>query len=285
MNNRFLLYIDILGFSQMIADDPRKVSLVYSVLDSLNVHRHHAFKTIAFSDTILVYNPRQATSSSERSYYVWYLIEFAEDLQLRLTGHEVYFRAILTTGDFSHYPRENIECFFGEALVRAHSKEKRIPSIGLFLDRRCSGFNRYFEVAQFDSEYDFVYLTRSLGYLQRHSGGRYPFRDPAIEDAAPDVPWQVRFLEGVYRNMRSHPSPDVRAKHLTAWDLYARQFPDLTRALSDNNFSLAALGGPDTWRTTAKAMETAIKEEYQASKPLHYCQRPRAKRQQRLTSR
>ena len=60
-------------------------------------------------------------SSASRSYYVWYLIEFAEDLQHRLTGQDVYFRAVLTTGDFSHYPLENIECFFGEALIRAYS--------------------------------------------------------------------------------------------------------------------------------------------------------------------
>jgi hypothetical protein len=67
MSNRCLLYIDVLGFSQMIECDPRKVALVYSILDDLNVHRHNAFKAIAFSDTILAYNPRQATSGSSRS--------------------------------------------------------------------------------------------------------------------------------------------------------------------------------------------------------------------------
>src|SRR5258706_9859405 len=77
---RFLLYIDILGFAQMSRSEPRKVARVYSILDSLNVHRHDMFKTIVFSDTILVYNLQLASSKSERDYLVWYLIEFAEDL-------------------------------------------------------------------------------------------------------------------------------------------------------------------------------------------------------------
>jgi len=285
MSNRFLLYIDILGFSQMIEGDPRKVALVFSILDDLNVHQHNAFKTIAFSDTILVYNPRLATSNSSRSYYVWYLIEFAEDLQHRLTGHDVYFRAVLTEGDFSHYPLKNIECFFGEALNRAHSKEKKIPSIGLFLDHRYSRFNRYFDLVQFDDEYDFVYLTRSLGYLQQYTGGRYPFRDRAIEDQAPHVPWQVRFLQDVHSNMRNNPSPEIRTKHLTAWDLYARHFPELTRILSDNKFSLASLGGPDAWRAEAKAMERDIKSGYRVNKSFHQWLRLHARRRQRLTCR
>ena len=75
--DRFLLYIDILGFSEMTNNEPRKVARVYSILDELNVHRHNSFKTIVFSDTVLVYNPDLAETDEERQYLVWYLIEFA----------------------------------------------------------------------------------------------------------------------------------------------------------------------------------------------------------------
>ena len=97
-----------------------KVERIYAILDSLNVHRHNAFKTIVFSDTILVYNPELARTEDDKSYLVWYLIEFAEDLHHRLTGQDVFFRAILTAGRFTHYHLENIESFFGEALIDAH---------------------------------------------------------------------------------------------------------------------------------------------------------------------
>lgn len=259
MGDRFLLYIDILGFAEMTKREPRKVARVYSILDSLNVHHHRAFKTIVFSDTVLVYNPDLATTDEQRKYLVWYLIEFAEDLHHRLTGQDIHFRAILTAGDFSHYPLQNIECFFGEALVNAYMREKEIPSIGLFIDDRCSKYNEYFRVAPFDAEYSFVYLNRSLESLEQYTGGKYPFRDRAIEDQTPHTPWQVRFLRDVHENMRNHRSPAVRTKFLTAWDFYAKRFPGMTEALSRSSFLVSALGGEGAWREEAEAMEKSIK--------------------------
>ncbi len=259
MSDRFLLYIDILGFAEMTSKEPRKVARTYAILDSLNVHRHHAFKTIVFSDTVLVYNPTPAQSDDDRSYYVWYLIEFAEDLHHRLTGQDVFFRAVLTSGDFSHYQLENIECFFGAALISAYTREKSIPSLGLFLDENCAIHNKYFRTASLDGKSSFVYLNRSIEGLTQCTGDTYPFRDRAIEDQAPFMPWQVRFLRDVHANMRSHRSPLVRAKFLTAWDFYAKRYPGLTRALVDSDFSLDAIAGPNAWDSEVSAMEKSIK--------------------------
>jgi hypothetical protein len=85
----------------MTRHQPKKIRQVYAILDSLNVHRHEMFKTVVFSDTVLVYNPVLATTDEVREYLVWYLIEFAEDLHHRLTGQSLYFRAVLTQGTFS----------------------------------------------------------------------------------------------------------------------------------------------------------------------------------------
>lgn len=252
--DRFLLYIDILGFADMTQREPRKVARTYAILDSLNVHRHHAFKTIVFSDTVLVYNPRLAESDEERSYLVWYLNEFAEDLHHRLTGQDVYFRAVLTTGAFSHYSLSNLECFFGDALVQAYQHEKKIPSIGLFIDNKCNAYNKYFRTAPFDGRYDFVYLNRSLESLDELVGGRYPFSGSGIADIAPYAPWQVRFLKDVHRNMRHHVEPSVRTKFLTAWDFYAKRYPAMTQILCDHDFDISALGFPGAWAEETKAM-------------------------------
>ena len=58
MTDRYLLYIDVLGFSALIDEGLGKINDLYEVIASLNVHRHDAFKVIVFSDTILVYNVR-----------------------------------------------------------------------------------------------------------------------------------------------------------------------------------------------------------------------------------
>ncbi len=261
IDERFLLYIDILGFAEMTKRQPRKVARLYAILDSLNVHRHETFKTIVFSDTVLVYNPKVVTTDKDRNYLVWYLIEFAEDLHHRLTGQDIYFRAVVTTGNFSHYALKNIECFVGEALVSAYLHEKQIPSIGLFIDNECNKYNEYFRVARFDNECHFVYLNRSLETLEQSTGGEYPFTDrgSGIEDGTPYTPWQVRFLKDVYENMRTHRSPSVRTKFLTAWDFYSKRYPGMTRELVNKAFSLTALGPAGAWRSEAKAMEKDIK--------------------------
>lgn len=67
MTDRILLYIDILGFSDMTRKDPRKVARVYAILNRLNSHQHDSFKTIVFSDTVLVYNVKPADSDADRA--------------------------------------------------------------------------------------------------------------------------------------------------------------------------------------------------------------------------
>ena len=258
IDSRFLLYIDILGFAELTRSQPKTIQRIYAILDSLNVHTHGTFRTVVFSDTVLVYNPILAATDEEREYLVWYLIEFAEDLHHRLTGQSVYFRAVITAGAFSHYRLKNVECYFGEALVNAYYVEKQIPSIGLFIHKRCNKYNKYFRVATFDDNYHFVYLNRSLEYLDKYTGGTYPMLDPSLEDQAPHVPWQVRFLEDVYRAMRTHPNPRVRTKFLTAWDYYAKRYPGMIQALTQHSFSLMALAGRQAWVDEMKRMKADI---------------------------
>ena len=259
MSERFLLYIDILGFSEMTKREPRKVARTYAILDSLNVHKHQAFKTIVFSDTVLVFNPTPAKSLDDRQYLVWYLTEFVEDLHHRLTGQDIYFRAVLTAGDFSHYSLKNIDCFFGRALISAYNREKVIPSIGLFMDKSCVKLNKFFRIVPFDDETSFVYLNRAIESLTTYTDDTYPFSDRDIEYQIPYLPWQVRHLKDVHTQMRTHRSPEVRAKFLTAWDFNAKCYPGLTRALVDGDFQVMALGGTGAWTSQVAAMEKSIK--------------------------
>ena len=69
MQQKFLLYIDFLGFRDIVAS-PERIRSLYMIVDSLNAHKHHSFTTIVFSDTILVYNKVQPANEEDRKYYV-----------------------------------------------------------------------------------------------------------------------------------------------------------------------------------------------------------------------
>ena len=78
---RDFLYIDILGFSNMVKEHSPKIPQVFDILNVLSVHDHYAFRAIVFSDTIIVYNENDEMPSH---YYVTYLIEFAQQLFYKL---------------------------------------------------------------------------------------------------------------------------------------------------------------------------------------------------------
>ncbi len=65
---KYLLYIDILGFSNLTKKDYTKVKELFSIIDSLNAHKHFDFQTVVFSDTILIFNKAQPLSSHDHEY-------------------------------------------------------------------------------------------------------------------------------------------------------------------------------------------------------------------------
>lgn len=256
---RFLLYIDILGFKDMTLNDPRKVARVYAILDKLNVHDHPNFKTIVFSDTILTYNPEFVESKEDREYIVWYLTEFAEDLYSRLVGQDIYFRAILVGGDFHHFQLDNVQCFFGGALIRAYLAEQGMPFFGLVMHKDCVAYNRFFRLEEFNDEFSFVYLSRPMEQLHSLGAKSYPVSFREVDDMAPNMPESARFLQDTYTLMRSRREPHIRAKALTVWDFYSRRYPEIVSALITSNFSVDALGPIGAWKSEKAALEENIK--------------------------
>jgi hypothetical protein len=119
MSAKYLLYIDMLGFSDLVRKRGA-AKMLYETINKLNVHRHDAFKTIAFSDTLLVCNINNPKTKHDREYLVMYSCEFAKDLFYRLIGRDLHFRGYLTLGEFRIDDFENLEAFYGEALIDAH---------------------------------------------------------------------------------------------------------------------------------------------------------------------
>ncbi|OCW20440.1 hypothetical protein [Pseudomonas sp. S3E12] len=261
MSDRFLLYIDILGFSEMVRKEPRKVVRVYEILDTLNVHGRSDFKVIVFSDTILVYNSIPASSVPDRTHCVQALVDFASDLHNRLVGQDIFFRAVLVKGDFEHYKLKNVECFFGSALIDAYHAEKEIPSLGLFVSDDCKAFGVRHPTVRFSPGLSFVFLCEGLQALSTLGLDRWPFTlgGHLDETFAVNVPWDVRFLKDVYNQMRENTSPAVRTKYLTAWDLYHQKYNGAMDALVRHDFETTALA-TDAWTSVTAQMNTKIRK-------------------------
>lgn len=254
---RFLLYIDILGFKEMTLRDRRKVARIYAILDKLNVHRHPNFKTIVFSDTILTYNPVEVHNDGDREYLVWYLTEFAEDLHHRLIGQDIWFRAVLVSGEFNHYNLQNIECFFGESLISAYLSEKNLPMMGLAMHDSCLPYNRFFKLDRFNNDYSFVYLARQLEQIQEFTED-FPTPYGNMSDISPLFPEAARFLSDLHLLMRQHNDPSVRAKALATWDFYNRRYPKILSALLANDFDLTAIAPQGEWAEEAQTLKQNI---------------------------
>ena len=98
--------------------EPDKIERIFSIIDGANIHEDANYRTIIFSDTILAYNKYTSLSPKSKEIEFMYLVEFAQDLRRRLTGEDVFFRAIITEGQFRAKQLENFQSYYGKALVR-----------------------------------------------------------------------------------------------------------------------------------------------------------------------
>jgi hypothetical protein len=254
MKSKYLLYIDILGFSEMVRNRPEDARRLYKIIEDLNCHKHDAFQVIVFSDTILIYNKFDPFLDNEHSYAVMYLIEFAQNLLYETIGKGYFFRAVLVNGEFEHARPNNVERIFGKALVTAYLAEKSIPCTGLFIDSASQRRNIVFSVEPFNEQFSFVYLNQSLDRLSEGSLGAIPVDAWLLEQT--DSQWSlskdVRFLSDVYEHMRSHPNPRVRQKFLMTWDYYLRRYSDIMLLLVQENFHPECISPKFDWTKATK---------------------------------
>lgn len=248
MNKKFLLYIDILGFADLVAKGHVKLEWIYHAIDNLHVHNHGQFEVIVFSDTILVYNKFQTKTVADKTYTIMYLCEFAQDLLYRLADTGVCFRAVIQHGDFKDSKMKNIRAFYGPSLVSAYYIEKKLPSIGLFIDGKCNQYNEIFSTVKFVDNLHFVVLTKNLDRL-KHYG--MPFDRAYLEDYF-DLPYlvnEIAHLKFVNKVIKSTAAPsEVRSKYLHAWNMYEKHFGKMIIELRQNNFDFELISAGFNWK-------------------------------------
>jgi hypothetical protein len=248
MKEKFLLYIDILGFSDLVQKNPEKVREIYNIVNKLNVHKHDAFQTIIFSDTILVYNKVEAESIQDKKYITMYMIEFVQDLIFKGLSIDLNFRAVLTFGEFEHYNLENAECYYGKSLISAYLKEKEINGIGLFMDSDLEVYNDIYKFCTYNSEMNFIFLFQTLLRIKTY-GLEFPIPNELIEPTY-EFCWledEITLLRKYYKNSNSHESPKVRAKYLQTYLYYRNLLPSIFQQLEMNDFSMKTVNSEVDW--------------------------------------
>jgi len=259
---RYLLYLDILGFAEM-AKMPQRILDLYQIMNGLHVHQHDQFKCIVFSDTLLVYNIPAPRNAHDRQYCVMFLAEFAQDLLYRLIGRDCYFRAILTKGGFLHHSFKNLEAFFGQALIDSCRAEKELIGCGLFIDTRLLKENQIFPTWRHCDRYHYVFLTQDIQRASEYGQSGFPFPGALLDSTTMTFPTysQLLFLADIYRKAAEHPEPRVRAKFQATWSFYQNQYPSLCDTLRQSDFDFNAVADAD-WKRAKKFFERELCSGY-----------------------
>ncbi len=132
-NGRYLLYLDILGFSALVED--KSSEEVYNIIDSaLNAFSrweelNRQFKTIYFSDTFLFYQ-------DPKGYGDWAFLDvygIGAMLLSALLAQGIPARGSIVYGEFEvqNDSQNKHQLYFGKALIEAYKAEKKEQWIGI----------------------------------------------------------------------------------------------------------------------------------------------------------
>lgn len=250
-HNKYLLYIDILGFSQLVEKNYGKVKKLFKIIDQLNVHRHGAFKTVVFSDTILTFNNVAPKDPADHEYLVMYACEFVQDLLLRSTDLQIQFRAVLTYGDFFYQRLQNVEEYHGKGLIKAYCQEKQISGIGMFIDKKLLTYNKIYRTLQFDEDFHFVFLTQALERLNAYGIPSFPIHERFFEDTLEFsfIDRELKVLKTIKENMDCQTDSKIRGKYLQTYHLYKLRYGTLIDFFEKNNFDFRAINPDADWDT------------------------------------
>jgi len=233
--NKAFLYIDILGFENLVKSNPHKVDQIFAIFDTLKVHRHFALQTVVFSDTILVFNKDESLSLD---YYCTYLVEYSQELFYKLSEINVYFKGILTFGEFIFSQMNNIQAYYGLALIETYKDESTLEGFGLFVNKRLSSKVIAFDKLPFTEKYEFILLCQSIKNLYSMIQGRLPMDINLLSetDTFHRIDEDLRFFREIEYLKQKHPAEKIRAKYQKVYDTYKVALPLFFEAFEIEGF-------------------------------------------------
>lgn len=135
---RFLLYLDILGFKNLVAE--KSYEELYKTIDTFlstqnELNKEKRFFSIYFSDSIIF-----CQINVEKVRVIFEdMINFVSKLFIMLLSKEIAVRGAISYGDFNVKPDSSKQhhVFFGEALIDAYLHESKEKWIGIILTPNC----------------------------------------------------------------------------------------------------------------------------------------------------
>ena len=264
MADRFLAYIDLLGFSELVHKRPEILPDLFRVLDKANVHEDHDFGVINFSDTLLVYNKTEATSDHGKGVFVMFLCEFAQRIQYMLLGRDAFLRGLITYGHFEdagpppNGKYKNIQAFWGDALITAHRAEREIKAVGLFVDENVKPHMNVFETHLYDKRQGIWFVDTATHLRDGIARGPWNLfhatefsyaRDYIVETGTEQLlAYDLLYLERLFKYAHDDSlAASVRTKYLSTWEIYRQKYKGLCAALEDAQFDFRKVIDID-WR-------------------------------------
>ena len=246
MTDRFLLYIDLLGFSEIVQSKSDLLPELFRILDKSNAHKHGSFRVIQFSDTLLVYNEPELKTEHDHSYVAMYLCEFAQEIQYMLLGRDVFLRGLITYGQFDdtgptpNSDYKNVRAFWGKALIKAYRAESGIQAVGLFVDDTAKPHMYIFETHPYDADNGIWFAdTATMLRGMFFDGDDFSYAKMDITSSGNEalLAYDFVYLKRLYEHGHDDTLPPrVRAKYLTTWEFYRQKYPGLCRTLEENGF-------------------------------------------------
>ena len=255
MAEKLFLYIDILGFKHLVQSGYDVMS-IYQDINDLNVHSDQDFKAIVFSDTIIVHASEMWNAAPNQG--LMWLTEFAQDLFYRLISKDIHIRAYITYGDFHHHEMENVQAYYGEALIICYEREKKIKSTGVFIDSRLVPHCDIFKTTKFNDESHYVHVMQHLDQIS-FAYESYPIEGSYVEATGMEwwIAYLLRYLENTFKHSQDPALPnEVRLKHATAWKMLSAQHAGLTTRLVEAEFDFAKVIQLD-WSEPLRRIGTA----------------------------
>jgi len=193
-----------------------------------------------------------------------YLIELTQNIMNKFIGENIFFRGIITEGEFHVKKMRNLDAYFGQTLIDSYQNEKYLKGVGLYLDVKLRFYNRIFRFKNLSEKFDFIYLTDSCSNLypyekreveksDNYEEGIFPIPEILISSTSAEYslyPEILHFKE-VYKQIWTQKSLKIKKKYLYTWNLYKLAYPDLIKALLDSNFNPKALANVD-WSEAKK---------------------------------
>lgn len=229
------LYIDVLGFKNLVTCSSNKVKLIFQIIDSLHVHKDIAFQTIVFSDTILIFNK---DNKYPLHYYVTYLIEYAQQLFYKLSMINVYFKGIITLKSFTYIEMQNFNAYYGEALISTYQDEKELNGFGVYIDKFISNNAFLFDKIEINEKYNYILLCQSLIKLYKETKGKLPTSKIILTktDDYYRIDEDLRFLREIDYYRKHIKDDHLRKKYNYVYNIYKSFLPNFFDTFEKEGF-------------------------------------------------